>query len=255
MSEKKYISGIHSYCDRWCERCAFTARCRVFEADPSNMEALPDDPDNPEFWDKLRNHFQDALDMLQNMTDDLDIPEIDQEEAHDEEEQEEDAFDEDIQDDYATAVEDFFQNNESYFFGQESDYEEKVKMGIPVDVEQLGFLQEALRTIRWFQHFIYPKMSRAFSHSELDPESPDDLQSDGNGSAKVAMIAIQRSIDAWTFVQTIFKEKKEEIKKLQQLLVAEKAKLEKGFPNWEQFHRPGFDDEPDTVVRLDFNPN
>ena len=26
----KFIPGIFNYCDRWCERCAFTARCRTF---------------------------------------------------------------------------------------------------------------------------------------------------------------------------------------------------------------------------------
>src|SRR5687768_8978200 len=25
------IEGIYKYCDRWCERCAFTSRCTIFE--------------------------------------------------------------------------------------------------------------------------------------------------------------------------------------------------------------------------------
>ena len=25
-----FIPGIYNYCDRWCERCAFTARCMNF---------------------------------------------------------------------------------------------------------------------------------------------------------------------------------------------------------------------------------
>ncbi len=29
MEEKKLISGIFNYCDRWCERCPFTERCAV----------------------------------------------------------------------------------------------------------------------------------------------------------------------------------------------------------------------------------
>jgi len=28
-----YISGIHNYCDRWCERCDYTDRCRVCDMD------------------------------------------------------------------------------------------------------------------------------------------------------------------------------------------------------------------------------
>ena len=35
------IVGIFNYCDRWCERCAFTSRCRVF-ADVAQIEASLD---------------------------------------------------------------------------------------------------------------------------------------------------------------------------------------------------------------------
>ena len=28
--EDGFISGVHNYCDRWCERCAFSSRCRAF---------------------------------------------------------------------------------------------------------------------------------------------------------------------------------------------------------------------------------
>jgi len=28
--EHRFIPGIHNYCDRWCERCAFSSRCRAF---------------------------------------------------------------------------------------------------------------------------------------------------------------------------------------------------------------------------------
>ena len=27
---KDLISGIHNYCDRWCERCPYTSRCGSF---------------------------------------------------------------------------------------------------------------------------------------------------------------------------------------------------------------------------------
>ena len=26
----RFISGIYNYCDRWCERCAFTDRCLTY---------------------------------------------------------------------------------------------------------------------------------------------------------------------------------------------------------------------------------
>ena len=36
-----FILGIYNYCDRWCETCAFTSRCRVF-ADRAEMDAAMD---------------------------------------------------------------------------------------------------------------------------------------------------------------------------------------------------------------------
>ena len=36
-----FIVGVYNYCDRWCERCAFTSRCRVF-ADVAEMHASLD---------------------------------------------------------------------------------------------------------------------------------------------------------------------------------------------------------------------
>jgi hypothetical protein len=50
-----FIVGIFNYCDRWCERCEFTSRCRVFadgaELDASRdpgLKALIDAPPLPE---------------------------------------------------------------------------------------------------------------------------------------------------------------------------------------------------------------
>lgn len=31
VEDKKLISGIYNYCDRWCERCPQTARCLNFK--------------------------------------------------------------------------------------------------------------------------------------------------------------------------------------------------------------------------------
>ena len=32
-----FIVGVYNFCDRWCERCPLTSRCRVF-ADVAEME-------------------------------------------------------------------------------------------------------------------------------------------------------------------------------------------------------------------------
>ena len=156
---------------------------------------------------------------------------------------------------YANDVQDFFQKNEDFFESQEEQFDSRIRMGLPVDVEQLGFLHEALQTIRWFQHLISAKIHRSLSQMHFDKDFALEFQSDGNGSAKIAMIGLHRSADAWRFVEGFFPEKKNEVQHILRTLSITRNQLFKIYPDWEKFHRPGFDDEPDAVVRLDYNPN
>src|SRR5688500_7153066 len=63
-NEENFISAIHNYCDRWCVRCEFTARCRVFamEAEMSDEEK---DIGNEAFARNLSNMLKDAKAMLE----------------------------------------------------------------------------------------------------------------------------------------------------------------------------------------------
>ena len=57
--DPNFISGIYNYCDRWCERCPFTARCMNFamgeEQFPNQAER---DISNAAFWEKMHETFQ-----------------------------------------------------------------------------------------------------------------------------------------------------------------------------------------------------
>lgn len=46
MSEG-FIDGLYNYCDRWCERCLLTARCRVFAFEEQRKHT---DDENAAFW-------------------------------------------------------------------------------------------------------------------------------------------------------------------------------------------------------------
>ena len=41
-AEERFIPGIFNYCDRWCERCPQTARCRLFAMDQENVREHPE---------------------------------------------------------------------------------------------------------------------------------------------------------------------------------------------------------------------
>ncbi|MBW2259153.1 MAG: hypothetical protein JRF18_01685, partial [Deltaproteobacteria bacterium] len=66
--DDQYISGIYNYCDRWCERCPFTARCMNFAL---SEEQFPDeeshDIQNEAFWQRLSETFQVTLELLEDL--------------------------------------------------------------------------------------------------------------------------------------------------------------------------------------------
>ena len=63
MDDPKFIDGIFNYCDRWCERCYFTSRCRVFEqAGQLTPEAM--DISKKKFWDTLSKNLSEAKELL-----------------------------------------------------------------------------------------------------------------------------------------------------------------------------------------------
>ena len=64
----EFIQGIYNYCDRWCERCAFTSRCMNFALSEEHF----DDPqcrdiNNKAFWVKLSEVFQVTLEMVKEI--------------------------------------------------------------------------------------------------------------------------------------------------------------------------------------------
>lgn len=251
MDASNFISGIYHYCDRWCDRCAFTNRCRVFHHEQNNGGEPEQNGAENEEDGRLQHSLQEALDLLQYLLEKIELP--DHPDFSSEDSEEPAPSSNEWYERYALRVDEFFDRNSDFFREQEQHLEELVDMGMPVDVERLGFLHEALFTIRWHQHFIGAKISRAVNDHAAG--AGDGIQSDGNGSAKVAMISLQKSTDAWHYLAQMFKDKQEEVDYIILVLNKTRQRLAWYYPDWAGFHRPGFDDEPHTVVRLDFNPN
>ena len=63
--DKRFISGIYNYCDRWCERCPQTSRCLNYAmAEEEFADPKTQDIQNEAFWEKLAEIFRDTLDLL-----------------------------------------------------------------------------------------------------------------------------------------------------------------------------------------------
>ena len=104
-------------------------------------------------------------------------------------------------------------------------------------------LEDALEVIQWHQHQIYVKISRALlSKMEEKREAPDEFPKDSDGSAKVALIAMDRSIAAWGRMLEYFPEREDDLLKILVHLERLRRKTEQVFLNARAFVRPGFDE-------------
>lgn len=102
--------------------------------------------------------------------------------------------------------------------------------------------------LRWYEHQIYVKIARALHglYDEFDQEDfvDDPVQTDANGSAKVALIGIERSMAALGNLLVVFEEHEDRILDLLVLLEYTKRHVEETFPAARKFQRPGFDFMP-----------
>jgi hypothetical protein len=247
----QFIKGIYNYCDRWCERCSQTSRCMNFSIS-SEQFADEDarDINNETFWQKLSESFQVTLDLLRERAEmegiDLDSLEI-------EEIAEEERLNEEIAENheccreakaYGEMVDDWFDSARDLFGQDEDEQDQKARFGIPnlIPFGEETNLEDAVQVVRWYQHQIYVKLMRAIrGQLEEKTEILDGFSKDSDGSAKVALIAIDRSIAAWGEIRPNFLMIEDGILKLMVHLERLRRKVEKIFSDARAFIRPGFD--------------
>ena len=248
MSEENFIPGIYNYCDRWCERCAFTSRCRTFlsieEWERKNDEKETDNWEN--LAEYLAETFQSVHEMLQQHAKEegLDLDEMLN--APMSPEPEATKFQEQLGEwsmDYGVELFGWFEANADWLEECANTAEKLYEMGVPNIKEKSVQFGEALDILQWYGFFIGAKVKRAMHGINEEIEDEEYLvQNDNNGSAKVALIAVNRSMAAWKIVMNHSPEKTDEI--IDFLVTLEKIRrgVEQECPNAQQFIRPGFDD-------------
>lgn len=249
--EERFIPGIYNYCDRWCERCSFTTRCLTFameeEDKPTNEEY---DLNNKKFWDEIHSSFQLAMELIQEEADKLgiDLNDIDTSEFKEQEKinkqkvKQHYLFSESGK--YYKLVDAWIKNSKYIFENKENELIKIAELGL--DEKSTAHAEEIIdliEIIKWHQYFIHAKLSRAL-HGKLREQKEIDMEwIDADGSAKIALIAIERSIAAWGKILEIFPSEEDDILKILLLLSKLSKSTEKSFPNARSFRRPGFDDD------------
>jgi len=248
------IQGIYNYCDRWCERCTFTSRCLNYDISEEQYDS-PESKDvsNKVFWDKLSEMFKITFEMLDEDMKErgIDINELDLEEAGKEEEdrrkiaKNHDCSKKSME--YSDKVKEWFESSEDYLKQKEVDINKLGNLDLSDKnlEESVIRLNDAIEVIHWYQYQIHVKIQRAVSGKaeELkEPEFYEDFPSDADGSAKVALIGMDRSIAAWGELYQQFPEKEDSILDILIMLEKLRKRVEAELPDARAFIRPGFDE-------------
>lgn len=249
-----FISGIHNYCDRWCERCPFTARCAVYAAEEADLDVDPASRDisNAAFWKKLAAIFSETQAMISAMAEERGIdlsPEALEPIRQQKEIQRNNARNHPLAkaaEEYARAVTQWFEQDSSRMELVSDTQEELNGEESNSESELSDYVDEYVEVIRWYQFFIAAKLIRAvMSCVDEDDDRDDEAARDSDGSTKAALIGIDRSISAWKLMYDSRAKQAEQSDTIQHLLLdLEKLRLsaEREFPGARDFIRPGFDE-------------
>ena len=229
-----FIVGIFNYCDRWCEACAWTSRCRLF-ADIARLESsldpnlkpiaeappLPEDvPAPPPKWMQA---FLDELNEVANEPASRDEPE---------------------------RVQQPLAPEHELLLARADGYLGQVHAWLRArDCFSASDPNDPRAVVGWFHTLIPAKIYRAVSGLREDSPEERDWPADHDGSAKVALLGIERSHAAWLdMVERGFLAAAEAEPFIADLVWLGEQ-LEITFPNARAFVRPAFD-EPDAVAKM-----
>jgi len=230
----RFVDGIFNYCDRWCERCPFTDRCRLY------FDLRREDEEHPQRT--LSQHVEASMTSVMTLLTawceqhGLDLEEV-RREARSE------AAGAAAQRRKGARADPLQKMAEGY---SHAAYQLLQAMDQAAACDTLPEpVQDAIETIRTHLLLVSSKIYRALS-GFADRDKPVDespIQNDWNGSAKVARLVIDQSRIAWERLLEQGKAPADSpIRRMPQLLDAIDRQLAERFPRAMEFVRPGFDD-------------
>lgn len=237
--DQGFIPSIHNYCDRWCERCPFTSRCRAYAMEMTiridgfdgelaraaeNLEADP-----AEGWA--------GEDFLAKAEDVLSDEEIDQEM---------------LARDVADAIAEVHPLTEGAdgltTLAQPliDAAEARVTAGGP---ETVAF-RDPLEVLAHYQYFVAVKVRRALSGRDTPPILDEDgrpFPSDADGSARIAYLTCVAAREAAQHLAKIDPGLASLVTPFTQTADRVLNLIDEAFPGHRSFRRPGFDDAPPST--------
>ena len=248
---KNLIPGIYNYCDRWCERCPYTARCMtaLLEQERESSRQHSDD-DNETFWNDVQDMFEATQEMLYERAEEqgIDLDTVDDTETKERYKKIDEAVEEtpcvNSAHDYVMMVKEWFETSAPLFEEKGQELDKLASMELPnIDPEsEARELEDMLQVIEWYFPMIYTKLARAVGEAIEEEEEafPESLRM-ADCSVKIALIAIDRSMAAWSTMLQHFPDHEDTMLKMLVHLERLRQNTEQTFPNARSYIRPGFD--------------
>jgi hypothetical protein len=238
-NNKNLVPGIYNYCDRWCERCTMTQRCLTYlhEQEMKEETTRNKDEENKNFWEQIRLAWEVTMELIEEDADRLGV-DLDDVEDIELPEHIETPLEVKAKE-YGSKMHNWLNENQPFI------KEQAEKLVMINDEASIIKYKDAMEVIQWYYFFIGAKVHRAHLDLEERRNNPEDefnIYSDNLGSAKIAIIAIERSMDALSLFYNDFKEKEDDILKFLVELSSIKKQILQTFPGVMDFKRPGFDD-------------
>jgi len=255
------IPGIYNYCDRWCERCMFTNRCLSYKTERKQKNELfsagNDSSANTHTWDVIKESFEMAKELIREFAikEGIDLDSLPKDLEFS---KKQNIIEGKVKkhalvvaaDRYLDSVTKWFDEADHLFILGFDDQRETITVSLTNRYQQLDIetITDAIEVIKWYQYQISVKLSKALFSKGMDEidemggvDGMDGMERH-DGSAKVALIGIDRSIGAWNVLLSNFRSEEDSILNILVCLGRLRNSVEKEFPTARGFVRPGFDD-------------
>jgi hypothetical protein len=226
-----FIPAIYNYCDRWCERCAFTSYCRLF-ADHAEMQAALDAnfkpiADAPPLAEEVASPPPQWLQELIDEANEASRTPLSPEERER----------------LRSRVPPVHKPIER----RARAYARRTNQWLTSGGHEAQSSDGPSAVISWFHFFIAAKVRRALT---VWPDDDSEfLRQDADGSAKVALHAIDQSHAAWLELIERGAIARRDAEAFIADLVWLGEALEGARPDARTFIRPGLD-QPDAIAQL-----
>ncbi len=212
------VAGIFNYCDRWCEECNYTHKCTLFKV---NDKQLPDKPLN--YWNDIDVHLEEFAELkdltLKNENLKVDTSDYNKLKAKK------------VIDKFQITLNNWLKNLEVRFG------ESFVQLNGKSDQEKL--VVNGLFILKRYADFLPLKAQCIFYAYDEPLLVETGFQ---KGSAKIALIVIERSLKIYALLEQGLPDDKKACQFFKKLLSELKSRILIEYPDAMAFIRPGLDE-------------